>query len=106
MKFYLDKTLIFELDETKQKVLKNRIFQEEFQEHMMHLVKWVTMHNQEQAFKQLTEEWVPKLKAHGAKMIPTDEDELAELIFKDPEYKSRSQRDQIMPDNILDRSDL
>ena len=43
--------------------------------------------------KRLKDEWEPKLKAAGVKSIPLDDDELAELIFSQSDYKNRSARD-------------
>lgn len=38
-------------------------------------------------------EWEPKLKSRGVAMIPTDDEAFAELIFSQPDYKNRSQRE-------------
>jgi len=106
MKFYLENKLIFELNGTKQRVLKHDIFEQGFEEELMRMIEWVITHNYEQTFKKLKDQWQPKLKELGVEMIPTDDDRLAELIFKHPEYKSRSQREKPMPSNVMDRDDL
>lgn len=42
----------------------------------------------------LKKSWVPKLKAKGIN-LPYDEQELAELIFKQPDYLNCSQRNEL-----------
>lgn len=42
--------------------------------------------------KRLKSEWEPRLKNKGIQSIPLDDDKLAELIFSQPEYRNRKQR--------------
>lgn len=42
--------------------------------------------------KRLKEEWIPKLQKRYTS-IPTNDDEICALIFSQPDYKSRKQRD-------------
>lgn len=93
MKFKVDDTEVFEINETKQKVLKNDIHSDEFDEDIKRRVKYIIEHKYEQSFKRMKDEWEPKLKVAGVKAIPLDEDEFAQLVFAQPAYKDRKARD-------------
>lgn len=95
MKFKVNDKEILELSETKQKVIQNDIPAEEFEADMERRVGYVIQHKFEQCFKRMKEEWEPKLKASGVRSIPLDEEEFAQLVFSQPSYKSRSQRDAL-----------
>ena len=106
MKFSIDDKKILELTKTQKDVLRYNIFDEDFESEMIRLVNWVILHNYEQAFKEIKRVYEEELANSGIKLLPVDKDELAELIFKLPGYKSRSQRDHKLPDNVLERKDL
>jgi hypothetical protein len=93
MKFKVDDIEVFELNEIKQKVLKNDIHSDEFDEDIKRRVKYIIEHKYEQSFKRMKDEWEPKLKVAGVKAIPLDEDEFAQLVFSQPTYKDRKTRD-------------
>jgi hypothetical protein len=93
MKFNVDDETIYELNETKQNVVKNEVHSDEFNEDIKRRVKYIVDHKYEQCFKRLKAEWEPKLKASGVKTIPLDEDEFAQLVFAQPAYKDRKTRD-------------
>jgi hypothetical protein len=61
---------------------------------MKRRLHWVLTHKLECCFERLKKEWEPKLKANGVKMIPTDPEEFAELVFSQPDYENRSQRER------------
>lgn len=94
MKFQVDDTLVLDLNDTKQKVLKNDISDIIFHDDICRRVEYTITHKYEQCFKRLKTEWEPKLATAGVEMIPTDPDKFAELVFKQPAYKSRSARDK------------
>lgn len=94
MKISVNGKQILELSETHKKVIKNDIFDEEFDADMERRLKYIIEHKYEQCFKRLKSEWEPKLKANGVQSIPLDEDEFAQLVFTQPNYKSRSQREK------------
>ena len=100
MKFFIDNKLIFELNETKQKVIKDNVFSESFVFNMGNRVKWVILKKYEDSLNGLKKEWIEKLKLSGVDSIPLDNDKFAELVFSQKEYKSRSERDKPLPDNI------
>lgn len=93
MKFNVDDETIYELNETKQNVIKNEIHSDEFNEDIKRRVKYIVDHKYEQCFKRLKAEWEPKLKASGVKSIPLDNDEFAQLVFAQSAYKDRKTRD-------------
>lgn len=94
MKIKINEEEILELSETQKKVIKNDIHEDDFDTDMKRRVHYVITHKYEQCFKRLTKEWLPKLKKIMSS-IPTNDDELAELIFSQPEYKSRKKREEI-----------
>lgn len=93
MKISVDDKDLFVLTDTQKKVICNEIPDEIFEEDMKRRLQWVLMHKYENCFNRLKNEWDQKLAAAGYKSIPTDADEYAELVFKQPSYNSRSQRE-------------
>ncbi len=94
MKISVDDKELFTLSETQKKVIKNDIHSDVFEEDMKRRLQYVLMHKYEQCFERLRKEWEPKL-ASRLSSVPTNPDTLAELIFSQPEYKNRSQRDTV-----------
>lgn len=95
MQVHVDGKKVLELNNTKKKVIKNDIHEDEFQADMERRVAWVLSHKYERCFERLKKEWEPKLKASGVQAIPTDDDAFAELVFSHPEYKNRKQREPV-----------
>lgn len=93
MKISVDDQELFRMSEVQKKVIKNDILEKDFDEDIKGRLRWVLNHKYEKCFERLKREWEPKLKANGVKMIPTDEDEFAELVFSQLSYKNRSQRE-------------
>lgn len=93
MKISVDDKELFKLNDIKKQVIKNDIPENIFEEDMKRRLNWVLMHKYERCFNRLKEEWDSKLAANGVKMIPTDPDEYAALVFKQPNYKNRSARE-------------
>jgi len=92
MKIQVDGKEVLNLNNTKKKVIQNDIPSEIFQEDMERRVSHVLQHKYERCFERLKRDWEPKLRERMSS-IPTDSDELAELIFSQPDYKNRSQRE-------------
>lgn len=92
MKISVDDKELFSLSETQKKVIKNDIHEDIFDEDMKRRLQYILMHKYERCMERLKKEWEGKLKERVAS-IPTNDDALAELIFSQPEYKSRKQRD-------------
>jgi len=94
MKISVDDKELYTLRETQKKVIMNQIPEELFEQDMCRRIHWVLTHKYEQCYKELKEQWEPKLAQKEA-MLPTDPDKFAELVFAQPEYKNRSQRDKV-----------
>lgn len=93
MKIKINEEEIFELTPVRKKVICNDIDENIVDEDLKRRVKYIVEHKYEQCMKRLKDEWEPKLKASGVKSIPLDDDELAELIFSQKDYKNRSARE-------------
>jgi len=101
MKFHVNGDEVLDLNETKMKVICNDIMKEEFDSDMKRRVQYIISHKYQRCFERLYKEWVidsdgkgSKLAKNGIKSIPTDPDELAELIFSQPNYSDRSKREK------------
>ncbi len=103
MKISIDDQEIFTLTETQKKVIKHDIHEEIFDEEMKRRIQYVIMHKYERCFQRLKTEWEPKLKANGVQMMPTDPDKLAELIFRQPNYKNRSARERESVEGLVNK---
>ena len=90
MKFYIDDKLVYELNDTELKIIKHVIHEENLNEVLEDKIVYVISSYVLWCRNRLTSEWNNKLKLNGVKMIPTNEDELAELIFNQEDYRSRN----------------
>jgi hypothetical protein len=95
MKISVDNKDLFTLTATQKKVICNDINDDIFEDDMKRRLQWVLMHKYENCFKRLKAEWDKKLLDNGVKMMPTDPDEYANLVFSQPNYKNRSGRDSM-----------
>lgn len=93
MKISVDGTHLFTLTEVQKKVIKNDIHENIFDDDMKRRLQYILTHKYERCFERLKKEWDPKLAQKGVAMIPTNPDAYAELVFSQPEYKNRSQRE-------------
>jgi len=93
MKILVNDKEIFTLSDTQEQVIKNDVSADIFDEDMNRRLEWVLTHKYEQCFKRLKDEWDSKLAINGVKMIPTDPDEYAKLVFSQPNYQDRATRD-------------
>jgi hypothetical protein len=94
MKIKVNNEDLFELSETQKKVIKNDIHEDEFEDDMKRRLKYILTHKYDECFKRLKAEWETKLVAKGVAQLPTNKDDFANLVFSQPEYKNRKQRDQ------------
>ena len=92
MKISVDGTELFSLSETQKKVIANDIHEDELDSDLKRRLHYILTHKYERCFDRLKKEWEPKLKSRVSS-IPTSEDQLAELIFSQPDYKSRKHRE-------------
>ena len=93
MKISVNDRELYTLNETQKKVIKDNVHADEFDADMKRRLQWILMHKYEECFRALKSEWDQKLKANGVSMVPTDPDEYAELVFKQPNYLDRKARD-------------
>lgn len=93
MKVSVNDKEIFTLTDIQKKVICDAVPEEIFEEDMCRRLNWVLLHKYEHTFDIMKKEWEPKLREAGISMIPTDNDALAELIFSQPDYKNRTQKD-------------
>ena len=92
MKISVDDKEVFRLSETQKKVIMNDIPEEIFEADMERRLEYILMHKYEKCFERLKNTWIPKL-AQRMPSIPTDPEQLAELIFSQQDYKNRSKRE-------------
>ncbi len=84
---------IFTLSEIQIKVIRNDIKDEDFQDEMERRLADALISKYEACLQRLIKDWEPKIKARFAS-IPSDKDALAEVIFSQPDYKTRTQRER------------
>lgn len=109
MKISVNDQELFTLTDIQKQVIQNDIPSETFQLDMQRRIKWILVDEKyKKCFQRLKKEWVDdldeqnqsKLALNGVESIPTDPDQLALLIFSQPNYKNRSQRDlEALEDN-------
>lgn len=92
MKISVNDEKLYELSEIQKMVIKNDIAEEEFEEDMKRRLQYVLTHKYERCFLRLKEEWDLKL-AERFDSIPTNKDSFAQLVFSQPDYKNRTQKD-------------
>ncbi len=96
MKISVDDKEIFTLSETQKKVIQNDIPKEIFEQDMCRRLKWILIDEKyEKCMQRLRMEWESKLKEKGVSSFPAHDEEFAELVFSQPEYQNRSQRDKV-----------
>lgn len=91
MKISVDDKELFTLSEIQKKVIKNDIHEDIFDEDMKRRLQYILIHKYEECFKRLKNEWDQKLM-NVVNFVPTDPDKYAELVFSQPDYKSKSQK--------------
>lgn len=94
MKISLDGKDLFTLTEMQKKVMQNDICMEDFQADIERRLRWVLTHKYEQCFIRLKAEWDKKLVTNGVTSVPTHADEYAKLVFSQPNYKNRSEKEK------------
>lgn len=95
MKISVNEKELFTLSDIQKKVIQNDIPINIFEDDIKRRLHSILMHKYERCFDRLKQEWDPKLIANGVKMIPTDPDAYAQLVFSQPGYKNRSERESI-----------
>ena len=80
--------------EARQEVLSKDDYMKEEEKELCDRMAWILQHKYERCFERLKLEWNPKLEARGLTEVPADPDAFAELVFSQPDYKDRSQREE------------
>ena len=93
MKISVDDKVLFVLSETQKKVIMNEIDEDVFEDDMCRRLIYILQHKYEQCFERLKKEWDHKLSANGVRMIPTDKEEFASLVFSQSNYRNRKSRE-------------
>lgn len=93
MKVFLDNKEILNISDTMFKVIGNDIA-EDVAGDIERRLAWVITHKYEQCFSRLKAEWDPKLSTRNIEMIPTNKEKYAELVFSQPDYKNRFERER------------
>lgn len=88
MKVTVNGVEILELTPIQEKIIKNEIPAEIFEEDMIRRLKWIVDRRFQQSFKQMKTDWDPKLEAAGVESIPASQEEYAQLVFSQPDYQS------------------
>ena len=103
MKISVNDQELFTLSETQKKVIKNDIHGDEFDSDMKRRLHYILTHKYERCLERLKLEWMPKLKDR-IESIPTNDEALAQIIFSQPDYKGRKER-QIEQDKVKELQD-
>ncbi len=93
MKISVDDKELFSLSEIQKAVIRNDINEDIFEDDMKRRLQYILTHKYERCMHRLKNEWIPKLKGR-LDSIPLDDDKLAELILRQPDYKNRKVRDE------------
>lgn len=90
MKILIDGVELLTLTETQKKVIQSGLGAEIFDNEIKRILKWILLDQRYQlSFNALRDEWIEKLSKRYT-TIPTNQDELAKLIFSQPDYKDRT----------------
>lgn len=92
MKVYLNESEILSLSEIQREVLCYALPRDIVEADIQRRIQWVVEHKYHEVFKDMKEEWEPKLKERY-ESLPTSDALLAQLIISQPDYKCRQQRD-------------
>ena len=93
MKISVNDIAIFSLNTIQENVMKNDIYRDQFEEDINVRLEWVIKKKYLHCYNRLKEEWDPKLLARGIETIPLNPDDYAALVFSQPDYKDRQDRD-------------
>lgn len=100
MKISVDDQELFTLTETQKQVIKNDIDEDIFDVDMKRRLHYILSHKYERCFESLKKEWDVKLVQNGVQSVPTNPDAYAQLVFAQPNYMDRKQKDADAKANI------
>jgi hypothetical protein len=93
MKISIDDVELLTINDTQKKVMQHTISAANLEDDLKRRIVWVLIYQRYDAsFRDLKEEWMPKLTGRYPS-IPTDNEQLAQLIFSQADYKDRDAKD-------------
>lgn len=90
MKCTLGEKEIFELSPTQINLLAHLIPIHQLEDHIQGLIHYVIGQKLRECAGKLFEEWKPKLVKEGVTQVPLMDIDLADMIFKHPDYVTRA----------------
>ncbi len=93
MKISVDDKELFTLSENQKKVIMNDIHPDQFDADMKRRLEYILMDKYERCFERFKKEWEPKLAQVGVQAIPVDRDAFCNLVFAQPSYQGRRERE-------------
>lgn len=93
MKVSVNDVEIYSLNTIQENVMKNDIRRDQFEQDINVRLEWVIKQKYLRCYERLKDEWDPKLLARGIETIPLNPDDYAALVFSQPDYKDRQDRD-------------
>jgi hypothetical protein len=93
MQIKVDDVVVLELSTVQLQIFQSEINEDLLDADIKRRTAWVIEHKLEQTFLALKKEWEPKLIAAGATSLPVAMEDFAALVFSQPTYQSRKQKD-------------
>jgi hypothetical protein len=93
MQIKVDDVVVLELSAIQLQILQSEINEDLLTADIQRRAAWVISHKLEQTFASLKKEWEPKLIAAGATSLPVSAEDFAAMVFSQPTYQSRKQKD-------------
>jgi len=87
MKILVDGIELLDINETQKKIIADDVNIDIIEDDIKRRLKWVIQHKCDFNMERLKKYWIPKLEKEGIKSIPTNNEELAEIIFAHKDYK-------------------
>lgn len=94
MQVKINEKVVCDLSDIKKQVICNDIPSDIVDADLERRINHSVMHKYAQCMRRLRAEWMVKLAANGITMIPLDDDDFAQLVFSQPNYKDRKARDE------------
>lgn len=94
MKIMYNDECLIQLTDAQKKILCSSIREDALEEHMKHLARYFIQKKYDEVYKKFYDTWLPILIADGVKMVPTDQEEFAKLVFARTDYKTRQEQDE------------
>lgn len=92
MKISINDEELLTISELEKRILADEILVD-IDEEMKSRVRWVVMHKFNNCFDRFKKTWDARLTQRGVEMIPTNKESYAQLVFSQPDYKSRAERE-------------